>query len=506
MKLAMAAVAGLVGLSVSAPAGAQSSPASPGPASDPASSSPATMTLGQVLEVTIRQKPSLELAAIDVAIADAAVLAAAGIDDFTLTGSLQVTRLRTDFTNPVTGDAEGVTLDSVNARTGISRSLPTGGAVSVSASSSFDENPFNLNSGSWTSSIVASITQPLLRGRGSRVARAQRRQAEISRSAAELDLRAQATSALREVILAYWELAYAQRDLEIRRGSLELAKEQLRITRASIDAGATAPTEALAVEQIIATREEEIVAAELSLLQRALTLRRAAGLEIGPNNLALATSAPFEVTPAAMDLDGLLAEAYANSPELASLAKLEDNAAISVAFTDNGTLPRLDASISGGPNGSATSFGSSFSDMVQLEGWSVTGGLTFEHNLGNRGARGSESDARARLTRAKITTADARQLIASSLASAVAQSRAAGKRLELSQRAIELAEKNVKAEQTRFDLGRATNFDIAQRQEELKLAQLRYARAIVDYLSAVAQVDAIVGRIPEKYGVKIDAG
>ena len=46
--------------------------------------------------------------------------------------------------------------------------------------------------------------------------------------------------------------------------------------------------------------------------------------------------------------------------------------------------------------------------------------------------------------------------------------------------------------------------DIMQRQDELKQAQLGYALAVKDYLTAEAYIDSLTGDLLTKYGVSLD--
>ncbi len=69
-----------------------------------------------------------------------------------------------------------------------------------------------------------------------------------------------------------------------------------------------------------------------------------------------------------------------------------------------------------------------------------------------------------------------RAQIAQATARAVAQAELARRRVALSQRAIDLATENIKIETDRFNLGKATNFDVLNRQEELRQAELRRRR------------------------------
>ncbi len=474
--------------------------AGPGHAQGDPAAAPTPIALGQVLQVSVRNNPTLELATIDVEIADAQVVAAAGLDDWLLNVNGSASQLR--IYNVTFGDF--VTSKNVDGTVGVSRSLPFGGTVGLTVDSSYSSNPYTLRQ-DYTDSLSLSYSQPLWQGFGSRVARASQHQAALGRDAAVLGRRAQALVVVREVITAYWELAYAIRNVEIQKSSVALAQEQLRITRAGIDAGSVAPTEALAVEQVIASREQQIIAAELAVTQRSLALRRLAGMEIGPNAVDLSIVAPLTVAPQPLELAELLERTYQTSPDLARLESLQKNAQIGVELATDATDPRLDLSLAAGPIGVGTKFTKAATDMAKFDSYQVSASVAYQQSLENRSAEGSLRQARADLHQARVNEVDLRAQLAATLVQAVQTARAAEKRMEISERAIGLAEQNIDAEKARFDLGRATNFDIAQRQDELKQAQLGYVAAAKDYLEAVAQIDALTGDLLGKYGITLEA-
>lgn len=485
----------VAGLGAAGPALAQ--PGVGEPVTDAEVTDAEELSLGSVLQATVRQSPSLELARIDIALADAAVLEARGVDDWIVDASLLFSTQRlvdlglSDLRTRGSADVE------------LSRPLSTGGVVSVGASTGFSEGVFG-QPDLWSDTIELSVYQPLLRGRGERYARANIALARISRDASALQIYAEATGVVRNVISAYWDVALSLRNLAIARSSLELALERLRITRAGIEGGAVAPTEALAVEQIIATREEEILSAELAVANRSLDLRRLVGLEIGPGQINIVTVAPPEVEAQQFDLNELLARAYQSSPELAVLAKQEEGAELEVEITDNGLLPRLDLSIAAGPSGAGDDPAAAAEDLVSFDGISIGASLTFQHTIGNRAGRGRTEAARGRLMRTRVTAQDLRAQIALAMVRAVKVAESAQARMAISRRAITLAEQNIDAEKARFELGRATNFDVLQRQEELKQAQLRYAGAVVDYLDALSIIDSLTGDLLPRYGIELD--
>ena len=74
----------------------------------------------------------------------------------------------------------------------------------------------------------------------------------------------------------------------------------------------------------------------------------------------------------------------------------------------------------------------------------------------------------------------------------------------LSQRAIELANENIRIETDRFNLGRSTNFDVLNRLEELRQAELRRAQALIDWHKAEIVVQALTGDLLPAYGVTVE--
>jgi outer membrane protein TolC len=74
----------------------------------------------------------------------------------------------------------------------------------------------------------------------------------------------------------------------------------------------------------------------------------------------------------------------------------------------------------------------------------------------------------------------------------------------LSRRAIELAKENIRIETDRFNLGTRTNFDVLNRLEDLRQAELREAQALIDWHKADNAVLALTGDILPAYGITVE--
>ena len=457
-----------------------------------------------MLEHAVRNSPALGTARIDVAVAEAGVLEAAGIEDFLFTATGNFTRLKTEsvVTEQMTGASEA---DIVNGSVSLSKLFWTGATVSLEGTTRWISIPTPTGDAEEaTSSLTASITQPLLRGRGETVTRVARSRAEYAADQARLQREAAGRTVIRDLIGAYWEVAYAWSDLEIRRSSLDLARERRRLTDASVRGGATAPTEVLAVDQVIAQREEDVVVAELAVTERSLEFRRLAGLEITSSEIDVRVDSPLSAQVQTIEMPKVVDLALQRSPEIAALEVQGRGAELEIEVTDNGLLPRLDVNVFATPSGTDNTFAGSVEQVFDGDEYEIGGGVTLQHSFGRRAAKGASRRAQAERQRVRINMADMRRQIAQAAAQAVALARSAERRMQLSRTAIDLTEKNIKAETGRFELGRSTNFDVLLRQEEHTQARLRFARAATDYLRAVAIVEALTGELLAKYGIKVD--
>jgi len=322
-----------------------------------------TTTLPELLQQAVRTAPSLATARLDIAIAEARIYQTYARDDWRLDAKLTVNSSQSYFSG--VGQIERSTNGRLTA--GLSRSLSTGGIVTVGAITTYDRSPSFIDPSvtevNWADSVTGSITQPLLRGRGRLLYDAPERRATLSRDAAVLERRLAAIQSVQALIAAYWDLVLAEQQVAITRSSLELAKERLRITQIGSDGGKVPRSEIPAVQQIIATREEDVLNGELAVLDRSIALRRTAGLPVGKGELGLRVGAELEPRDVAWDLGELTERAFAASPELAQLGKQDASLKIDIEVTENGLLPQLDAALTLGPTGQDGNFGTAWKNM-----------------------------------------------------------------------------------------------------------------------------------------------
>ncbi len=465
---------------------------------------PEVLRLGDIVAVAVRQSPDLERAKIDVAAARAQLLQAEGISDARIGASGTARVIRPPANDPY-GDQEQVHVE-ISAQ----KPLSTGGTIilqGVGDRTSFEKGGFQERDGVQVpagitrnaANLAIGITQPLLRGAGSKAFEAPIRQAAAQRDAAALLREARARDLVVALAQSYWQVAVAWRQLEVRKASLKLAEQQLEYTEGAIRAEKVPRSETLAVQQAIATRRQDILAGEQEVYERSVALRQLGGLELGPDAIAVVTEPlPETIDAPAIDLAAVVSQAFARSAELAALAASRKAAEIAVTAADDATRSRLDVSVSVGPQVA----GETLRDTVSSSpGYELDASLTYDRAIGNRAARGGQEVARAALLTAKVAERDAQAKLAVRATRAAQRARSALASIELGAQAISLAEQNVTAEQKRFDLGKSTNFEVLRRQDELEQARLRHASSIADYLAARADLDGLGGTILARYNI-----
>jgi outer membrane protein len=478
--------------------GAPAKPAPPPMLADVAGTAK-PMGLPELLQETIATSPSLALASIDIEVARANIDAASAWTDWGL-------QIQASGSSRKAGGAFSRT-DSGGLSVDLSRRISTGGTVALHADTGYTRQDISfMGAGGETRSLDSSVTigivQPLMRGRGNIDIEANQRIVRKQLDAAQIAEQAAAIQVVQTVVASYLDLIAAERDLEIRRGSLELAQERLKVTMAGIDKGGVAKAETIPVEQAIATREESVLAGELVILDTSLSLRRSVGMAIAPGDMLLSSTVDLAIPAKTWNQQALVDAAIATSPDMARLAALAEGATIQVEATENGLLPSLDLSATLGPT-----FIVEDPTGTRDTSTGYTGALTltYQQALGKTAAKAAVRVAKAQRETIRVNSEDLRKQIVSAVAVAVAAIQVAERRYTIAVRAVDLAEQNLVVEQARLGLGKSRNVDVLQRQDELRAAQLSAARAIIDWHRADAVIAGLTGEILTRYGITIRA-
>jgi outer membrane protein TolC len=470
------------------------------------------LSLMQAIQRALAGNPDLRRERVAVAKAAARQMVAAGQFDLHLDAHLATERqvVPSIACGSACVDLSAGTTTTTSLGLGLSRDLETGGRLSIiglaqrivaSDLPALSDSSYFLGGTVYQSNLALAFTHPLLRGLGSEVALANVHKTRIEQDIAELNRQMRACNVVRDVAVAYWELAYATQDLAIRRSAVELAQEQLHTTQAMIGVGRLADADAASVERAIAQRLEELATGEQNLYFRSLDLQVLFGVPVEADLPTLAASDAPVAGASNVDESAELSRALEANPQLRALRRGLDLSQTDLAVARNTLRPRLDLGTRIGPVGRSERLPDSlrntggFADI----GWLAE--LTFELPVQNRAARGRMMAAEEDLHLAQVDADDLAARIRDLVLRSTRGIRTAGKRVELGRREVEFAEKNLEAERARFQAGRATNNDVLLRQQELKDAQTRLLRATVDQSEAEVALAAVTAEVLDRYGI-----
>jgi outer membrane protein TolC len=505
-------------------------PQSDEPSEGPEANAMLPVKLNDLIMVAIRLAPDLARARIDRTTAMHAAAASHHTQSWMLTSSVNYSA------NGVSDQTEAppysiVEQDTLSATLGLMRNLPTGGSITFNSGVQSQHTEYSLldttlqaaGSASMTTGTAAasssmptaedaynmqasvgiSVKQPLWRGLGS-IAVADIRRSELQATESTIKAQLAAEDLVKDIVTAYWELAYSSFEVDVRVQALELARKQEALTHEQIRSGTAAPSTVNAVVFEIMTREEAKLRAETDLEQKSMDLRQKAGLELTQRQIVLRPSDPFEIGQEEFDVGEVLEKSRMSNRKLATIQIEKKVADVDVLVAEDAAKPQMDLTLSGALIGMGDSVGDSFSGIGDRDAYQISLGINMSFELSGAARRGKDA-ALAKRRRLEIDRADAQRQIESQTALSVKAVASARARVELEDKAIAVAEDNVRSERAQFLVARTTNYNVMQRQSELIDARLKRGRAVADYHIAVAQLQYLSGLLLEQYGIDVKA-
>lgn len=412
-------------------------------------------------------------------------------------------------TNQLNG-GQRVTNETTTYNFGVSQLVPWGGgnfALTFNNNRADTSNIFANFNPTYTSTLTATYTQPLLRGFGIDNLRQQIAVTQINREIADETLRATIATTVANVRNGYWDLAYARAAVDVARRSLELAEKLVEDNRARVEVGTLAPLDVVQAEAEAANRRQALAQVEATLQTAQLTLKRL---------LVTGTSDPLwneelravdlpQVDVAPLDVAAAVRTALEKRTDLITARKNLDSNQVTLNYWRSESRPDLNLQLNYGAQGvggtqfirSGTGLGSTITGTIpggyvdalsllkarDFPTWNVA--LTMSYPIG-----GNNADAQAARTRVQRSQQSTRLKslelqIATEVTNAALTVQSNLRRVEASRAARALAERRLEAEQSKFEVGLSTNFFVVQAQRDLSDAQNVELRALADLQKAL---------------------
>lgn len=355
------------------------------------------------------------------------------------------------------------------------------------------------------SALTFTLTQPLLKNFGIDVNKAGIRIASFTLDQSLLTYRDRVITVIDSVEQAYWDLVFANANLQFRRKSLELAKDLLRRNRIQVEVGTLAPIEILEAEATVARREEDVIVAERQLQDREDALKKILNVSDNISSWALrvtpvdkADYKPVKINEMASTMKALERRADLES------ARLEiEKSKIRLKRDRQNLMPELDLSASAANQGIRNNLSNSTSRQFSNKGYALSGGLGFRIPIGNREAKSDLDKSRLELQRANAAYQQLEQSIIEEIRRGVRLVRSNTKRIAASRLARRLAEERLDAQEKKFRVGLSTSRDVLEDQESVSNALTNEVQALVDYNKSVAQLSRSTYTTLQRFKIKL---
>ena len=390
------------------------------------------------------------------------------------------------------------------------------------------DNPISILSPQYNTNLGFSVTQPLLRGR---TFDQNRRTIEIAKrniSLTDTQFRQRSIETVASVQKAYWDLAYALRNLQVQQDSVRDAKSQLEHNRRLVDEGQLAPIDIVAAETQVVNFEQAVYDALNGVNQSENVLKNL----ISPLRTdAIWTQAltPVESVELAVPnstYSEALATALDNRPELEVNKAQKDINAIDQRFFEVQKKPQIDLVASYSTTGIGGSQNPNFSpsfptpcntnptspacaqqqtNLALLTGNPLSGLLLNRYPTLRVGVNFNlplfgDKTAAAQLGRSKVEgeridtqREQIEQGIQVDVRNALQAIRTGEARLRAAALARENTAKQYESEQRKLDAGQSDVYKVLERQTALTVAKSNELRARTDLNKSIAELQRATG-------------
>ncbi|MCP4287380.1 MAG: TolC family protein, partial [Gammaproteobacteria bacterium] len=396
--------------------------------------------------------------------------------------------------------ADSQNSDSLGLGTGLTWETPYGTNFGLDLSTNQDFPNTSDTSSTATTTITATLEQPLLKGFGKEINTATLRQARISELQNKLELKSSVSETITKLINAFFAYEGKKWSLEIALRSLKRNEKLLHNNKLLVKAGHMASDELTQTELSVSNSEIEVKDAENSLNNARLELLNLLSLD---PDLKLITSMERNPTQLKIDLDQAKKKAYKSNPYYLSQRMAIESAMLGLRLARDNLRWELDLVGNYAMAGSGSSIGNSVSNMSDEPAtWSV--GLSLLIPLDMRDLRKEEVNAEVALEQAKLNLQEARENLDSTVRNAVVEVENSWQRLLISRRSLELAHRTLKTEIKKLSVGKSSSFEVLARQLSLREAESTELNAVIAYHNSLAAMDEILGTTLDTWQITLN--
>ncbi|MEJ0039122.1 MAG: TolC family protein [Gammaproteobacteria bacterium] len=394
---------------------------------------------------------------------------------------------------------------TVDASAAVSQRLLTGTQLSLG----LNNNHFNIDpavaalSPAYTSDVTLAVTQPLLKGFGTRLNSQVIRRAELGLDVAGNNYESRALDVIQGTENAYYIVTGARDQLQVFRASLQLAQALLNEAQSRRTAGMATGLDVLQAEVGVANARRSVLDAQRTVhaSEDALTALIGRFQFDTPLGATRADEDTNEPAPTIASSYRLATERY---PALRNARSSLEIAQLDVAFARNDLLPSVDLDLALGFNGGDSTRRGSFSGITEPDGHNWQAGISITYPLGRVAEKARFRQSRFALTQAELREKQLEQDVLVAVRNAVRDVETSRESVTIAGQAADLSRRQYEAETERFRAGLSTSRRVLEAQTDLESARVANLQARLDLQTARATLRRLEGTSLQRYGISLD--
>jgi outer membrane protein len=477
------------------------------------------LTLDEAVKLALDRNLDIAVQRLNPEINDIAIASVRSIYHPVLTstvGPQSVTQLPTSQLQLGTGGAATVS-ETMTYNAGVAQSVPWGGGSLAIGLNNFRRSTNSNNAlfnPQFQSAWSFAYTQPLLRNFALDTTRQQLQVTKINRDISDVQLRATITNTLSNVRNAYWDYVFAIQSVEVAQKSVGLAEQLVKDNQTRVEVGTMAPIDVVQAQSQAATARQNLAVAQQTMRTAELVLKRliVGGTEDANWAAQLDPVDRPEFAAQTIDIEAAIRRALAERTDLDIARKNIAANDVTLRYLQDQLKPQADVAVNYIPQGvggtqiirqSNQQLGSSISQQIPLgitEAFSTlfrnqypqwTAQVNFSYPLGTSAQEANVARARVQLTQVQAQVKQIELQVATDVTNAAVTVQSNVDRVQAAQAARELAEKQLEAEQSKFEVGMSTNYNVIQSQRDLATAQNNELQAILNYRKSQVELERL---------------
>lgn len=423
-----------------------------------------------------------------------------------------------------------------NYNADVSQNIKGGGnlALQFNTSANSTNSAFSYINPSYNSNLSINFTQPLWRGFRHTTSDRQFKLYNLDTKINESQFKMTVADVIDQVQSQYWELVYAIQNHETRRQSLKLALVQLNNNRKKVDIGVLAPIEITSSKAEAATRNQELIASEVSITNAQNNLKGYLASDTDSpiwGKTIIPTQEP-EVRELGYTLEEAVNTALMKRPELEQIGyqvaqnevdreyyrnQGKPDVSFTAGITSQGTSGIVydvrSGSGGGGLPGAIPTplpdhpfygkYGEAWNQVYGFDYLSYNFGINVEIPIMNRSNKAQLAQLAINDRRYQAQLRNTQQSVMVEVKNAFENIITQRESMDAARVARELSEEQLDGETKRFEAGLSTNFEVLQYQRDLATARVNELRAIIDYQLALSALRAATFTIVDDNDVVI---